>query len=192
MSDLNLIIGDINKLTSETTPFNFNNPPVDPVKLASDLVKSMYEYNGIGLAANQIGLPYRVFCMRGTPENLVCFNPKIVTYSNESIELEESCLSFPGLIVKIKRPQHIRARFQYPNGETVTRQYTGMTARIFQHELDHLDGKLYYTRAPRVIRDLAFKRMKKNVYAIQTNSNAVDNFLTDTLTKYNQFQSKNG
>lgn len=192
MADYNLVVGDINKLTDETIPFNFNTPPLDPIELAGDLVKTMYEYNGIGLAAPQVGLPYRVFCMRGAPENIVCFNPKIVAYSNEHIELEEGCLSFPGLLVKIKRPQHIRARFQYPNGETVTRQFTGMTARIFQHELDHLEGKLYYTRASRVTRELAFKRMKKNVYSIKTNGSSIDNFLTDTFVKYDQIKSKNG
>lgn len=191
MTEYKLIISDINKLTSETIPFNFASPPIDPIQLANDLVKTMYEYNGVGLAANQVGIPYKVFCMRGMPENLVCFNPRIVTYSNETIELEEACLSFPGLIVKIKRPQHIRARFQLPNGETVTKQYTGMTARIFQHELDHLEGKLYYTRASRVTRDLAFKRMKKNVYAIKTNDSAIDAFLADTTAKYNYLQSKN-
>ena len=161
MSDLNLIIGDINKLTSETTPFNFNNPPVDPVKLASDLVKSMYEYNGIGLAANQIGLPYRVFCMRGTPENLVCFNPKLIDVSSEEIILEEGCLSYPGLGIKIKRPRHIKVRYAEPSGEIMTRKFTGMAARCFLHELDHMDGTKYIDRASFVQKEIALKRQKK-------------------------------
>lgn len=80
--------------------------------------------------------------------------------SEEVITLEESCLSFPRLIVKIKRPRHVRVRFQSPTGETVTQQFTGMTARVFQHELDHLNGVLFYTRANRFHREKAFKKVK--------------------------------
>jgi peptide deformylase len=121
----------------------------------------MYESNGIGLAANQVGVPYRAFAMRGAPENFVCFNPKVVQPSETLISLEEGCLTFPGLLVKIKRPQHIRVRFQTPNGDTLTKQFTGMTARIFQHELDHLDGIVFYNRANRVHRDTALEKWRK-------------------------------
>ena len=120
----------------------------------------MYESNGIGLAANQVGIPYRVFAMRGAPENFVCFNPKIIQPSEMTVTLEEGCLTYPGLIVKVKRPQHIRVRFQTPNGETLTKQFTGMTARIFQHEIDHLDGVLFFNRANRYHKELALKKWK--------------------------------
>lgn len=146
-------------LTTPCQPFDFANPPFEPIQFAKDLVKFMYDNDGIGLAANQIGVPYRVFAMRGNPENLVCYNPKIVQPSEAEVTLEEGCLTFKGLLVKIKRPQHIRVRFTLPNGETVTRQYTGMTARIFQHELDHLDGIIFYNRANRYHRDQALKKM---------------------------------
>jgi len=121
----------------------------------------MYENNGIGLAANQVGVPYRVFAMRGSPENFVCFNPRVVQPSESLISLEEGCLTFPGLTVKIKRPQHIRVRFQTPNGDTLTKQFTGMTARIFQHEIDHLDGIVFYNRANRVHRDTALEKWRR-------------------------------
>jgi len=98
--------------------------------------------------------------MRGSPENFVCFNPKIIQPSEMEITLEEGCLTFPGLLVKIKRPQHVRVRFTTPNGETMTRQFTGMTARIFQHELDHLDGSLFYNKANRFHREKALKKWK--------------------------------
>lgn len=121
----------------------------------------MYESNGIGLAANQVGVPYRIFAMRGHPENFVCFNPKLVQPSEMVISLEEGCLTYPGLLVKIKRPQHIRVRFTKPNGETITKQFTGMTARIFQHELDHLDGIIFYNKANRVHRDKALDKWRR-------------------------------
>ena len=141
--------------------FDFTDPPFDPVDFAQNLVKFMYENNGLGVAANQAGNPYRIFAMRGSPENFVCFNPKIVKPSESQIVLEEGCLSYPGLVVKIKRPQHIRARFTTPNGDTITRQFTGMTARVFQHELDHLDGIKFYDRANKFHRDQAMRKWKE-------------------------------
>jgi peptide deformylase len=120
----------------------------------------MYEYNGLGLAANQVGEPYRIFAMRGQPENFVCFNPRIVQPSEMEVVLEEGCLTYPGLLVKIKRPQHIRVRFQLPNGDTITKQFTGMTARVFKHEMDHLNGLVFFNRANRYHKELAFKKWK--------------------------------
>lgn len=148
-------------LTTPCKVFDFREPPFDPVQFAKDLVKFMYDSNGIGLAANQVGIPYRIFAMRGQPENFVCFNPKIVQPSEMKIELEEGCLTYPGLIVKVTRPQHVRVRFNTPNGDTLTKQFTGMTARIFQHELDHLDGEIFYNRANRYHRDQALKKWRK-------------------------------
>lgn len=142
-------------------PFDFLSPPFEPIQFAKDLVKYMYDCNGIGLAANQVGVPYRVFAMRGEPENFVCYNPKIVQPSEMKIELEEGCLTYKGLLVKITRPQHIRVRFTTPNGETMTKQFTGLSARTFQHELDHLDGIIFYNRANRYHRDQALRKWKK-------------------------------
>ena len=147
-------------LNNKCEPFDFANPPFDPVEFAEHLIKFMYEKNGLGLSANQVGIPYRIFCMRGSPKNFVCYNPKIVDSSDEEVVLEEGCLSFPNLLVKIKRPRHIRVRFQYPNGETVTEKFTGMTARVFQHELDHMDGEIFYKKANKFHRDRALKKWK--------------------------------
>ena len=158
---MNLVDPNDPILTTPCQIFDFNNFPFDPIEFAKDLVKFMYDKNGIGLAANQVGVPYRVFAMRGQPENFVCYNPKIVQPSEMKIELEEGCLTYTGLIVKVTRPQHIRVRFQTPNGDTLTKQFTGMTARIFQHELDHLDGAIFYNRANRYHRDLALKKWKR-------------------------------
>ena len=142
--------------------FDFSSPPIDPVQLAKDLIYFMYKVNGIGLAANQVGLPYRVFAMRGAPENFVCFNPKIVHLSDAVVQLEEGCVTYPGMLVKVKRPQHIRVRYHTPNGDVRTDTFTGMSARIFQHELDHLNGILFYERANRYHRELAMKKWKRN------------------------------
>lgn len=148
-------------LTKVCEPWDFTNPAFDLIEFSKELVKTMRDANGIGLAANQVGVPYRIFAMRGMPENIVCVNPKLIMPGAELVTLEEGCLSYPGLIVKIKRPQHIRVRFTMPNGEVVTSTYTGLTARIFQHELDHLDGVVFYTKANRYHREFAFKNRAK-------------------------------
>lgn len=153
-------------LTKACEEFNFKDPPFDPIEFAKDLVKFMYDKNGLGVSANQVGVPYRVFAMRGSPENFVCYNPKIVMPSTEQVVLEETCLTFSGLYVKIKRSQHVRVRFTTPNGETMTETYTGMTARVFQQQMDYLDGKLYFSRANKYHKDLAMKKWKKNEHLL--------------------------
>ena len=140
--------------------FDFSNPPFDPIEFAQNLIKLLYEHNGLGIAANQIGVPYRIFAMRGSPENFVCFNPKIVSVSKDKVVLEEGCLTYPGLIVKIKRPSMVRIRFNTPNGDTLTKQFIGMTARICQHEYDHLEGIQFFERANKFHRDQAMRKWK--------------------------------
>jgi peptide deformylase len=147
-------------LHSVLEPFDFANAPADPEDIAKDLVQFMRDSNGIGLAANQVGLPYRVFVIEGEPA-YACFNPRVVMPSEEMVTLEEGCLTFPGYYIKVKRPKSIRVRFQGPDGETYTKTFTGMTARVFQHELDHLDGIAFQSRASRVHRDQANSRWKQ-------------------------------
>jgi peptide deformylase len=142
-------------------PFDFNDPPFDPVEFSKKLIALLYEKNGLGLAANQVGTPYRIFAMRGAPENFVCFNPKIVGSSKDQVVLEEGCLSYPGLLVKVKRPSMIRVRFTAPNGEIMTKQFIGMSARVFQHENDHLDGIRFFDRANKFHRDRAMRKWKQ-------------------------------
>jgi peptide deformylase len=147
-------------LSHPTTVFDFANPPTDPVELSHLLAQALIKYKGVGISANQIGLPYRVFAMATNPIT-VCFNPKIVDVGNEEVMLDEGCLSFPGVFVKVKRPKNIKVRFTQPNGETVTHTFTGMTARIFQHEFDHQEGKNFLDLAGPMARNLALKKMAK-------------------------------
>lgn len=140
---------------------DFANPPFDLTQFAKDLVECMYDNKGIGLSANQIGVPYRIFAMRGDPQNFVCINPRIVNPSEEKIYLEEGCLSYPNLFVKIKRPRHVRVRFMMPNGDTRTETFTGMTARCFLHEMDHMDGNVFYRHATDYHRLQALNNLKK-------------------------------
>jgi len=146
-------------LMTELQPFDFDNPPVDPKELGEHMIQVMDQHNGIGLSANQLGMKHRVFVMRTEPR-LVCFNPTITFQSEEQEVLEEGCLTFPQLFVKIKRSSWIRAKFYDVNGELQTEKFTGITARCFQHELDHLNGVVYLNRASKINLDRAKRKLK--------------------------------
>lgn len=154
-------------LTSPTIPFDFINPPVDPLALATEMIVKMNESRGIGLSANQLGYPYRVFVMRGEDVNFACFNPKIVNLSEDTNLLEEGCLSFPGVNVKIKRSNTVRIRFETSSG-VQTRTFAGLTARVVQHEMDHLDGVLFFNRANKFHRDRAMKGFYDGKFRVNT------------------------
>lgn len=152
------------ELKQVAEPFDFANPPVDPVELAHTLAQAMLEKDGAGLAANQLGLPYRAFVIKADPI-ICCFNPKIVDVGEETAILEEGCLSFEGDYVKVKRPRRIKVRFTRPNGEVVTEKFIDFTARVFQHELDHLDGITMLDRCSFLEKERMFKRRKKRARA---------------------------
>lgn len=160
MYELKLVGQNDPLLRQEIHPFDFSNPPADPEALSIAMVEFMRKNKGLGLSANQVGLPYRMFVLEGEPA-YACFNPRLIDISEEEVLLDEGCLTYKGLYVKIKRPRHIKVRFTAPNGETFTQKFTGMTARAFLHELDHLNGKIFYTNASLVHRDRGMREWKK-------------------------------
>jgi peptide deformylase len=135
-----------------TNPWNFSEDYQgrNSVQFAEILANTMIEKGGIGLAAPQCGFPVSVFAM-GDPSNkesiAVYFNPKIVDFSKEKVYLEEGCLSFPGLYVKIKRSESVRLRFSDVSGKTNTIKFSGISARVVQHEYDHLLGIVHTRKA---------------------------------------------
>lgn len=148
MNELQLIpeSSEILKKTQEN--FDFSNPPYDPKEFAVKLHECMVKNDGLGLSACQVGIPYRVFAMRvDGDEPYVLFNPKVVSVSDKTISMKEGCLSFPLLYMNVKRPDAVRVRFQTYDGETTTKQFIGMSARVALHELDHMDGVTFLNRA---------------------------------------------
>lgn len=152
--------------------FDFTNPPTDPIELAQDLVGHMRHFGGIGLSANQLGLPYRVFCMEGEPA-MVCFNPVITATAGEDIMLDEGCLTYPGFYLKKTRPSIVRVRFTDPFGDTSVQKFTGMTARCFLHEMEHMDGENFMMgvsefklRRAKEAQDKLYKKLKKQQKAL--------------------------
>jgi peptide deformylase len=115
-----------------------------PNGMMSNLIKrmklTMQQYGGIGLSANQCGVFERVFVI-GTGEfQLACINPKIISRSDKAIKADEGCLSFPGFYVKVPRPEEITVEFTDEDGNIKEAELTGLTARCFMHELDHMNG----------------------------------------------------
>ena len=130
-------------------------------KIAEDLFVAMKQFGGIGLSANQVGLPYRMFVTEGDP-GFACFNPRITAHAGDEVLLEEGCLSYPGLYIKKKRPQIIRVRFFSPTGQPVVKRFSGMTSRIFQHEYEHLEGGNFLEGVSRLALDNA-RRKQRNL-----------------------------
>jgi peptide deformylase len=151
-------------LRTQIAEWDFNNPPTNPIELEKELIETMLAYDGIGLAATQIGLPYRVFAMgwKGAPEEAQAFfNPVVVATVDELEDLEEGCLSFPGIYVNIKRPKKILARWQNSKGEWQEAEFEGYNCKCFLHELDHLEGIVFQDRVSPLKWALAIKKSNK-------------------------------
>ena len=163
-NDLKLVPDNDPELTTVQPEVNFDDwkdRPNELIDLVNKMGEKMIRYQGVGLSANQVGIKGRIFVMRTTPQITACINPRIVDASQEEVLIEEGCLTYPGLHVKISRPAHIRVRYQTVTGETITEKLTGLTARVFQHELDHLDGINFFDRAKPFARTRAIERWNK-------------------------------
>ena len=116
---------------------------LDRHHLSKILIDNMIHHNGIGISANQIGIWERAFAMVRDLENnevIVCFNPRIVKSYSEEVEMEEGCLSYPELFLKIKRPDKIVVKYEDEDKKTHKMKLQGLASRVFQHEYDHMEG----------------------------------------------------
>jgi peptide deformylase len=128
-------------------------------KLVRDMFKLMYASNGVGLAAPQVGVNKRlmVFNPKGDSRawltEVALVNPRIIERSEATEEAAEGCLSFPGVSGEVERSIWIKVEAEKPNGRRFRVKYSGWTARIFQHEYDHLDGILFIDRMKPSVRE---------------------------------------
>ena len=150
-------------LRQRVKDFDFENCILDPEKLEAELIETMLANDGIGLAAVQVGIAVRVFTMgyRASPELAQAFfNPVVVSCTDEVEDLEEGCLSFPGMYVNIKRPKKILARWQNSKGEWQESEFDGYNCKCFLHELDHLEGIVFQDRVSSLKWAMAVKKSK--------------------------------
>jgi peptide deformylase len=147
--------------------FNGSLPDAEITDLAARLKMTMKLYGGVGLSANQCGVYERIFVIGTDQFQMVCINPKIIEEEGEVIKGNEGCLSFPGLFLKVDRPESIVAEWSTENGEVKRARLSGVTARCFQHELDHLNGIKFIEHikpvALKMARQKQIKVMKKHI-----------------------------
>ena len=116
---------------------------LDRHHLSRVLIDNMIHHNGIGISANQIGIWERAFAMVKDIENnevMVCFNPRIIKSYSKEVEMEEGCLSYPELFLKVKRPDKIVVKYEDEDKKTHKMKLEGLASRVFQHEYDHMEG----------------------------------------------------
>ena len=141
-------------------------------RIIADMTETMWHQVGIGLAAPQVGLSYRILVMddgKGGAQTLI--NPEIESRSG-TIREEEGCLSVPGVFGVVERSKTITVRAMDADGKPVSMEATGLKARIVQHELDHLDGVLFIDRLPPVTRDRIKKKIQKEGFPKETGNHA--------------------
>ena len=159
-----MIIKEVKKLREKVTEnWSFKNPKMETKEFVKELIDAMWSNSGMGISANQLGYNYRAFAMRGATkaESIVCFNPEIKDFSPEMNTMEEGCLSLPDVFARVVRPSHVAISYLNEDGKEEGQLASGMTARVFQHELDHLDGILFVDRLGELSRMRAFEKAKK-------------------------------
>ena len=144
----------------------------DRKELSDKMFEAMKKYGGIGLSANQVGLPFNMFVMGDHPnlENgmkLTCFNPMIISKSEEEVIMEEGCLTFPFLFLKITRPRKVVVKYTDENNELKEGQLDGMMSRVFQHEYEHMLGRTFTEHASKLKLDRAYKKAEKLMDRVQ-------------------------
>jgi len=140
----------------------------DRHELKEAMFATMKKYGGIGLTCNQVGLPFNMFVLGGHPQierglELTCFNPMIVSSSEEQVMFKEGCLTFPFLFLSIKRPRKVVVKYEDENGDLKEGHLDGMMSRIFQHEYDHTIGRVFTEGMSKLKLDMARKKAMKQI-----------------------------
>ena len=134
----------------------------DIEKFENDYVKLMLDENGMGLAANQIGITKRFFAMGHETfdtfkKHAIIWNPQVINFSKDKVVDVEGCLSFKGIWLRVERPKTVEVQYETTQGKTKFAKLDGMESKCFQHELDHLDGITFNKRVSKLRWDMARK-----------------------------------
>ncbi len=139
----------------------------DLIRLAQDMLATMYDAPGIGLAAPQVGANHRLIvldCIKdkdAAPRPLIMFNPQVLAVSDDRSTYEEGCLSIPDQFADVTRPAEVSVRWIDHKGREQTEDFAGLWATCVQHEIDHLDGKLFIDYLTPLKRQLITRKMQK-------------------------------
>ena len=147
-----------------TIPLSGCSEDLDRKELKENLIETMKNFHGIGLSASQCGVMERVFVMYSDvkkDEIIACFNPQILSEGTEMVMMDEGCLTWPGLWLKVRRPDHINCSFEDENGDSHEVTMMGLECRVFQHEMDHMEGTNFTKRVSKLKFDMGKKRAAK-------------------------------
>jgi peptide deformylase len=170
--ELKLIPPSDPRVQSAIAPFQDDMLKEHDFKDRKELAESMYacmkKYGGVGLTCNQVGLPFNMFVIGDHPgiENglkMACFNPMVISSSEEKVLMKEGCLTFPFVFLSITRPRKVTLKYEDENGDLQEASLDGMISRIAQHEYDHILGKNFTDYASKMKLDRAFKKAEKDM-----------------------------
>ena len=181
MKELKLIPPTDPRVNNAIAPFVDDMLKDEDIKDRKELSEAMFfameKYGGIGLSANQVGLPFNMFVIGGHPsiENglkMTCFNPMIVSTGEEEVMMKEGCLTYPFIFLDIKRPRKIVAKYTDENGDLQEAHLDGMMSRIFQHEYDHMLGRNFTERVSKFKLKRAMDKREKMIKKIEKSKQA--------------------
>ena len=164
MSNLKIIIAPDPRLLEVSKPVKEVNNDIK--NLLEDMLQVMYRSNGIGLAAPQVGILKRLIVMDCSDKNikkepLKFVNPEILNLSSDTSEFEEGCLSLPTQYAKVERPSNIEVEYKDENGNKYRKNFSGIEATCLQHEIDHLNGKLFVDHISKLKKNRIIKKLEK-------------------------------
>ncbi len=164
MSNLKIIIAPDPRLLEVSKPVKEVNNDIK--NLLEDMLQIMYRSNGIGLAAPQVGVLKRLVVMDCSDKNtkkkpLKFVNPEILNLSSDKSEFEEGCLSLPTQYAKVERPSNIEVEYKDENGNKYRKSFSGIEATCLQHEIDHLNGKLFVDHISKLKKNRIIKKLEK-------------------------------
>ena len=172
MKELKLIPPRDPRVQSAIAPFNDDMLKDEGFKDRKELTETMFstmkKYGGIGLTCNQVGLPFNMFVLGDHIQlekglKMACFNSMIISSSEETNMMKEGCLTFPFVFLNIKRPRKVVVKYEDENGDLQEGHLDGMISRIFQHEYDHTQGRVFTERASKLKLDMAYKKAEKDM-----------------------------
>lgn len=160
------------RVTTAIAPYNDDMLEEYGFKDRQDLTDFMFQtmtrYGGIGLSANQVGLPFNMFVMGGHPQvenglKMACFNPMILSVGDEEIMMKEGCLTYPFIFLAIKRPRKCVAKYTDESGDLKEASLDGLLSRVYQHEYEHMLGRTFTEHASKMKLQMAEKKAKKQI-----------------------------
>jgi len=181
MKELKLIPPTDPRVLTAIAPFNDDMLKEEGFKDRKELSEKMFDamkkYGGIGLSSNQIGLPFNMFVLGDHPQlenglKMTCFNPMIVNSSEETVVMKEGCLTFPFVFLSITRPRKVTVKYEDENGDLKEGHLDGMISRVFQHEYDHMLGRVFTEYASKMKLDMAYKKAEKEMNRYKKYQNA--------------------